>query len=355
MLTIGTCGFCSTGSSAVSDYLKEFDENQVLDSHEFTVAYLPDGLCDLEYHLTKHIVRDDSSSIAIPRFRRYMEKYKSQFVSTGNISSDEFDSLIESFIKELTQVSFRSIRRSDRLLFPSKTYNFFARRIVQHLILPLNRKYGHPITKFYPCREVEVSINPESFIKEARKLMRSFLSILGADFNHNIVLDQAFPGDDPLCCFHLYENPKAIVVDRDPRDNYLFTKKHLYKKFVNIMPVDTVENFCKYYRILRENRPYGGPNENVLLMHFEEMVYDYDNATKKIRTFCGLPDNPRPLSIFDPKISAPNTQLFRKYPEYSQEIKYIEEHLSEYLFDFSKYPQLDINGEMFNGRSPLNK
>ena len=25
-MIIGTCGFCSTGSSAVSDYLMEFDE-----------------------------------------------------------------------------------------------------------------------------------------------------------------------------------------------------------------------------------------------------------------------------------------------------------------------------------------
>ena len=50
-MIIGVCGFCSTGSSAVSDYLKEFKENQVLDMLEFTLAYIPDGLGDLEYIL----------------------------------------------------------------------------------------------------------------------------------------------------------------------------------------------------------------------------------------------------------------------------------------------------------------
>ena len=30
--TIGACGFSGTGSSAVSDYLKEFENNVVLDS-----------------------------------------------------------------------------------------------------------------------------------------------------------------------------------------------------------------------------------------------------------------------------------------------------------------------------------
>ena len=75
-MIIGTCGFCSTGSSAVSDYLKEFDENQVLDGVEFTYVYLPDGLEDLYYHTTNKISRDDSSSIAIPRFKKFIKHYE---------------------------------------------------------------------------------------------------------------------------------------------------------------------------------------------------------------------------------------------------------------------------------------
>ena len=74
-MVIGTCGFASTGSSAVSDYLKEFDQNQVLDRFEFTIPYLPDGLEDLEYNLMQHISRDDSCAIAIPRFKRFMKKH----------------------------------------------------------------------------------------------------------------------------------------------------------------------------------------------------------------------------------------------------------------------------------------
>lgn len=355
MKTIGTCGFCSTGSSAVSDYLKEFDENQVLDNNEFTIAYLPDGLCDLEYHLMKHSIRDDSSSLAIPRFRRFISKYKSRIVASGSITSAGFDELVESYMNSLIQISFRSNRRSDYLLFPSKIYQYLAPRITQKLILPLNRKYGHPITKFFPCRDVEVSVNPECFYKSSKEFIHKLLELSGADFNRNIVLDQAFPGDDPTCCFQFFENPKAIVVDRDPRDNYLFTKKVLYKKHINIMPVDTVEHFCTYYRVLRHNRPYKQEKPNVMVMNFEEMVYDYDNATKKIRDFCDLKENLHPFSIFDPKVSAPNTQLFLRFPEFADDIKYIEKNLSEYLFDFAKYPQPDMSGPMFRGKSPLNK
>ena len=51
MLTIGACGFSSTGSSAVTDILKEYDDNVVLDKAEFTLTWCADGIEDLHYHM----------------------------------------------------------------------------------------------------------------------------------------------------------------------------------------------------------------------------------------------------------------------------------------------------------------
>ena len=156
-MVIGTCGFCSTGSSAVSDYLKEFDENQVLDGFEFTIPYLPDGLEDLEYHLTQHISRDDSSSIAIPRFRRFMKKYEAQ-LNSYSISPSRQKELVESYINKLVQFNWRSLRRSDVLLYPSKSYYLIGHRIMRMKVIPLvNRLVGHCVD-LYPYRNIEVSI-----------------------------------------------------------------------------------------------------------------------------------------------------------------------------------------------------
>ena len=353
-MIIGTCGFCSTGSSAVSDYLKEFDENQVLDGFEFTIPYLPDGLEDLEYNLTSHICRDDCSSIAIPRFRRFMQKYEFHLNRLYSLSPEKLHEITERLIEQLVQFKWHSLRRSDVLLYPTKFYRLFGWRIMRGKVIPwLNKRKGHCVD-IYPYRDIEVSINPSNFESAAKEFLKEILEGMGADFSKNIVLDQPFIGEDPVRSFHFFENPKAIIVDRDPRDNYLFTKKMLYK-YSNIMPVDTVQNFVTYYKLLREGRPYKTPNKDVLCMHFEEMVYDYDKATAKIREFCGLGENPHPLSIFDPKISMPNTQLYLRYPEYADDIKYIEDNLPDYLFDFSPYPKPDTNGKMFQGRSPLNK
>lgn len=81
-----------------------------------------------------------------------------------------------------------------------------------------------------------------------------------------------------------FDDPYAIVVDRNPRDNYVFAKTKLLGRN-HFMAVDTVDDFIKYYRALRMNQPYKNPCDRVLSLQFEEMVYDYDIATKKIRDF----------------------------------------------------------------------
>ena len=90
-------------------------------------------------------------------------------------------------------------------------------------------------------------------------------------------------------------------------------------------------------------------------MRFEDLVYNYDEATKKVRDFLHLGDNPNPKSVFDPALSIANTQVWKRYPEYQEDIKYIEKELKEYLFDFEGYPEPDLHARMFSGKSPKNK
>ena len=85
------------------------------------------------------------------------------------------------------------------------------------------------------------------------------------------------------------------------------------------------------------------------------MVYHYDETTRKIREFLHLPENPNPKSIFDPSISMPNTQVWKRFPQFEEDIKYIERELPEYLFDYTGCPEPDPNAKMFVGRSPKNK
>ena len=87
-------------------------------------------------------------------------------------------------------------------------------------------------------------------------------------------------------------------------------------------------------------------------VEFEDLVYHYDSATKKLRDFLNLGENPNPKSIFDPSMSMANTQIWKRYPEFQKDIEYIERELKEYLFDFEGCPEPDVNAKMFSGRSP---
>ncbi len=346
MNTIGVCGFCTSGSSAVVDYLKEFEQNQVIDEFEFTLTYLPDGFEDLEYNLLHHCCRDDASCLAIPRFRRFMVIYGRRFKSIYGISPDEFTKRLESYLGKLIQFTWKGTRRPDVLLYPSFMYDLFATHLMVYRVIPfLNKKLKRHV-KIWPYRDIELSTNPASFNEESRLFIKDMLKWMKADFSKNIVLSQPFIGEDPVRSFHFFDNPKAIVVDRDPRDIYLFNKLFFMSDY--IMPTDTVENFCKYHRILRDNRPYKEPHPDVLHISFDELVYEYDKTTALVRDFCGLPEPSQKNKYFRPELSRNNTQLWLRYLGYEDDMKYIEDNLSEYIFDFSKYPAPDTHAQMFD-------
>lgn len=348
---IGVCGFGSTGSSAVSDYLKEFGENCVLDGLEFTLAYKPDGLADLEHHVMHPNTRIMDSIISMDRFRKLV--LGSRYLSKRtNISPKRLRELLDGFLDSITQVSW--------LGKPYGQCGFWMRlvglRLVYFKLRPfLDRHFGI-IYKGWPVTRLPLAIAPENFYAAAQAFTTAILRDMGADFSRNVVMDQPFDGNNPAVCFPFFRDPVAIVVDRDPRDNYVFAKTKLRDMHNNrFMPTDDVRDFVKYYRLLRDGQPVRQPDSRILRLQFEEMVYDYDAATRKIRDFLHLPDNPAPKSIFDPALSVANTQVFKRFPQFAADVAVIERELPEYLFDFSRFPEPDLSGKMFFGKSPKNK
>ena len=84
-------------------------------------------------------------------------------------------------------------------------------------------------------------------------------------------------------------------------------------------------------------------------------IESYLNVAERqlaVGEFLHLPENPRPKSVFDPALSIANTQVFKRYPQFAEDVKKIEKELTEYCFDFSKYPEPDFSKKMFYGKSP---
>lgn len=349
-MIIGTCGFGSTGSSAVSDYLKEYDQFQVMDKIEFTWVSSVDGLVDLDRHLNNPHTRTAESIVAIERYRQLCKRRKKSYEYMG-LPWSVFEKSVNDFLDSITQL--RWMWTNDQV--PKGKIDLIFRRILfkSGLIGRWERAHKRSWSK-YPLEEISFSVKPKDFEIKARKHVREILEGLGVDFARPVVLDQPFPGNNPQACMKYYEDSFAVVVDRDPRDNYVFAKTKLLGRN-HLMPMDDVKDFVVYYRALRDNQPYMEKNDRILQLRFEDLVYNYDVTTEKLRNFLKLPANPNPKSIFDPKISMPNTQVWKRFPRFADDIKYIEENLSEYLFDFSDCPVPDPNGIMFSGKSPLNK
>ncbi len=347
-MIIGTCSFGSTGSSAVTDYLHEFQDIQVLDKIEFNWVSRVDGLIDLDYHLFNSHNRTEDSVKAIARYQELAESCIYYYKNAGKADPDAMRDSVKRFLKSITQVKWHWEYERPKDIFLK-----YLSALYERIIPKLEIRKGHQIN-CWPMKDACLSVSPKHFEEMAKAHVRELLTAIGAMHDRMVVLDQPFAGNNPQACFKFFDDPHAIVVDRDPRDNYVFANTKLLGQN-HFMAVTPVEDFVKYYRALRVNQPYTRHDSRVLSIKFEDMVFHYDEATKKIRDFLHLGENPAPKSIFDPAISMPNTRVWLRYPQYAKDIEYIEKELPEYLFDYTGCPEPDLTGEMFFGKSPKNR
>lgn len=347
-MIIGACGFGSTGSSVITDYLNEFDGISVKDGLEMTWVSQSDSLIDLERAVMHPHNRTGDSITAI---KRYLEKVDSMagLYRRHGLSPEAFRKSAEKFIDEITTTSWYWTPRAYRV-----RSRYFLQAIAMKTFIPrIEQKTGRH-ADCWPLEKVRISIKAPNFYEAARTHVDEILTAMGLDPEGDIALDQPFAGNNPQACFPFFRDPYAIVVDRDPRDNYVFARTRMLGKF-HYMPINRVEDFIAYYRALRKDQPYLEDNPRILRIRFEDMVYEYEATSKILRDFLKLPENPNPKSVFDPELSIANTQVFKRFPQFAEDVKVIERELPEYLFDFSKYPDPDPNMKMFYGRSPKHK
>lgn len=355
-MIIGSCGFVGTGSSTITDLLKEYDGVMVCDDREMTVAHTPDGLEDLEYQLFAHATKHTSSVVAMERFRRaafFMCCSKKLTKAERN----EVSKIISDFVDAIVQVRWNGYASIDRQLFSGRNYESvllnmtwykIKRELAKRKIIKLD-----PNKATWPLHRMDFAVRPENFDEESQKFVRRILEFYKLDLSQKIVLDQPFCGNNPMKSFKYFgeEDCRAIVVDRDPRDKYINSCLARKRKGIGFqVPIDTVEDFVTYYRNIRLGSEIEHPQ--VLRINMEELIYEYEDTRKRVEEFCDLSENLRPRTHFDPSVSIANTQLYKKYPEYQKEVEYIEKMLPEFLFDFDKYGEVDTSGAEFFGSAP---
>lgn len=326
-----TCiSYHGTGSGAVDDFFREFD-NIAFAPSEVECRYLqdPDGISDLEYNLIDNPHRLNSGFA----LKRYMIFAKSMAYTYGKIFGKNWLKYSREYIESLAKFSYKGYWHGDlRIISKYKLFIYYCRRAFSKIMPKKIRK--ETFYNYFPNIDSYHSyISREKFINNTHLYFSKLAKLLNRDNKEYLLFDQLVPPENISRYLKYMDNLKVIIVDRDPRDTYL--NSILHKD--HVLPKE-VDKFCEVYKDIRKTRNEELKNKEVLLIRFEDMIFNYENTTKKIMGFLGLKDDNHinKKCVFKPEISKMNTQQWLKHTDYQKEINYIEKELTEYIYNFEE-------------------
>ncbi|WP_373598230.1 hypothetical protein [Paraclostridium bifermentans] len=334
-MKIVTCtGYYGTGSSAITDLLSEFENIHSMGDYEFRFVQDPEGISDLEYNLVENHHRHNSGH-ALKRYSRYVDflsgnKFNKKY---ENYFDGKFKKISKEYIDELTDFKYKGIWHQD-VIDKGKIF-YFVERSLNKIYMILRKAIFRKTEKGITLLKNEVTLYSKPG-DEFYDITKEYIDKLFSQANYlnkeYIMVDQLVPPTNINRYLRYFNDINVIAVDRDPRDIYILEK--LYWKGT-IVPCDNAEIFCKWYKYTRESSTYKTEDRNkIMRIKFEDLVYDYENATSKVFEFLGLDPkyHTKKKELFNPDKSINNTRLWLKHDELKKDIEYIEANLSEYLY-----------------------
>lgn len=336
MRLITCASYYGTGSSAITDYISEFDKCYSLGDYEFRFIQDPEGICDLEYNLIDNHHRHNSGH-SLKRFKRlvdfnagnkFVKKYEPFFNNKWKVISYEY-------IEQLTDFSQIGYWHQDVI---DRGYFFYFRKRLFNKVLVQTIWRNKERGLIELPKEITLYSRPskEKFINLTRDYLEKLFKEANKEGKDDLMVDQLVPPSNLSRYLEYFKDIKVFVVDRDPRDLYLL-EKCIWKG--RIIPVETPELFVKWYKYTREHRKYEDYDfDKVMVVQFEDLVYKYEQTTEKIKVWLGYNDKNHinKNKYLVPEKSKKNTKLWEKYPEYQEDIKYIETELKDVLYNYPK-------------------
>lgn len=335
---ISCASYYGSGSSAVTDLISEYEGVKSMTDYEFRFVHDIDGVADLEYHLVDCHNRHNSGH-ALKRYQRLCEFNH----GTGPIERYEpffqgkFLDISMDYIHELTDFEFPGKWFMD--MYDRGRYYYYMKSLQGKIY----RKLGvHRSTMPY---EMTLCSHPtrEKFLECTKRYIERLLDAANKEKAPFLMMDQILPSSNINKCLRYFpESTRVIVVNRDPRDVF-FAEKFVWQ--ARVIPRD-VELFCMWFDYTHSSNRDETPNpKKVLMINFEDLVYDYTATKKKIEQFLGFEakDHVTPFRKFNPKHSFVNTQLWKKFED-PESLAVIENRLQKYLYDYDAVKNNGIAG-----------
>lgn len=321
-------GYGCTGSSAVVDYLREFDCVRVpIVEKEFRIISDPYGIIDLDRALNNSIdpLNED---IAIKKFAWMTSKYikkPGRFTDVRCGYIDEFGENIkiqtDKYVSSLIGRSYEGYWWY--MDMEKSAMQIFGKKVLRKLRIKDFETYE----KINLC-----TLSEKEFIELTREYLNSlFLPFVKNKIDDYLVLDNSLPATHPSYADRYFGEYKMINVERDPRDIYAnLSKKKLLIGYYSSKTHDP-SLFVEWYRKMRQNQE---KSSKVMTVWFEDFVTDYDSMKKKICSFLSIPEEKNTMSrkFFNPDSSITDVGLWKKYP-FKDEIDYIASKLADCLYE----------------------
>lgn len=322
-------GFGMSGSSVVSDILKEVSSSYVM-KNEFRFFTDPDGLISLESALTDNW-NFFQADTAIKRFLKLAynlshEKSKDKgaygFLSHRKDFGKDFyrgvlvfvDSLVEGIYKGLWTGIYTPARRKPIMDFKNKWKEILSDiRKVREII-----NGNDMLADRDACGDMYIinSVTSEDFVKRVHVFLEPLLlNLLQKENKQFFVFDEGYAAMNPerIMRYIPAENKKMVVVARNPLD--VFVNIQISRR---LFVPEEIDKFILWQKAIYkrwEQLTYN--NDSVLFLRFEDIVYDYENYLVRIFNFLGIDkkNHINKLQIFVPEKTKEKIDLYKKYLE----------------------------------------
>lgn len=325
-MDIFTCiSFHGSGSGAVDDYLREFN-NIAYGPRNVEARFIqdPDGISDLFFNICENPHRLNSE-YSLKRYLCFAQKNNRTY---KQLFGKKWLEITLDYINSLSLFSYSGYWHADE-----KNFNFLEKVYMNvqkgaNRICPLIFRRDSDFDFFPKKKMFQVDFDEVSFLKKTRNYVDNLCNELNIEKKEHILLDQLVPTSNIERYLKFCNSLKVIIVDRDPRD--LFIENLLLHN--HVLPKN-VEQFILNYKYNHEISVLKS-RKNILYLHFEDLIYHYDICAKEINSFLNLDMGSHCFikEKFNPEVSRKNTFLWKRDSSYESEIKQIEKELPEYLY-----------------------
>lgn len=335
MKFINVTGYVSSGSSAVIDYIREFDGTAVCES-EIRFIRDPFGIIDLDVALNYNWENERSSYIVwkfldraklMARYNRHV--WSPMGHSYAKLLNKDYLKITNEYIEEMTDYKTIFSRYCDN--YDYSYFSYVINRVRRNIEKRTSGKFNvasRRVRKNYFIHPTE-----EQFIECTKRYLERLFGEISNNGEKTVILDHALPPNLLNYVDRYFDDCTTIIVDRDPRDIYV----------TQIISTDVIakqkgtkesgEMFVKYYKTLKEKETRCN---KILRIQFEDLILNYEKTAEVLNHFLDLKgENHKEKNKFlKPEVSCKNVGIWKKYyDKYKGAIDYIYQELKDSCYN----------------------